>query len=76
MKELVNNHGGDDRLQRKILACVFYEPSTRTNCSFQAAMLRLGGNVIAVNEVVKHLYIYHIKCILRIVVATFKYQER
>ena len=30
----------------KILATLFYEPSTRTNFSFQAAMLRLGGNVI------------------------------
>merc|ERR1712151_1400464 len=28
----------------------FYEPSTRNNCSFQAAMLRLGGSVISVNE--------------------------
>lgn len=30
----------------KILATLFYEPSTRTNFSFQSAMLRLGGNVI------------------------------
>jgi hypothetical protein len=29
---------------------VFYEPSTRTSCSFQAAMLRLGGGVVAVSE--------------------------
>jgi aspartate carbamoyltransferase catalytic subunit len=27
----------------KVLATLFYEPSTRTNFSFQAAMLRLGG---------------------------------
>jgi aspartate carbamoyltransferase len=33
-----------------ILANVFYEPSTRTSCSFQAAMLRLGGSVISVAE--------------------------
>lgn len=50
MKELVKNHGSDQSLQGKILASVFYEPSTRTNCSFQAAMLRLGGSVISVNE--------------------------
>jgi carbamoyl-phosphate synthase/aspartate carbamoyltransferase/dihydroorotase len=50
MQELVKNHGGDQSLQGKILATVFYEPSTRTNCSFQAAMLRLGGSVISVNE--------------------------
>lgn len=30
----------------KILATLFYEPSTRTQMSFQTAMLRLGGNVI------------------------------
>ena len=30
----------------KIIATMFYEPSTRTMLSFQAAMLRLGGNVI------------------------------
>ncbi|MCL2158706.1 MAG: hypothetical protein FWH48_04785 [Oscillospiraceae bacterium] len=30
----------------KIIANLFYEPSTRTNFSFQAAMLRLGGNTI------------------------------
>ena len=33
-----------------VLANVFYEPSTRTSCSFQAAMLRLGGSVICVAE--------------------------
>lgn len=30
----------------KILATLFYEPSTRTRLSFEAAMLRLGGRVI------------------------------
>lgn len=30
----------------KILATLFYEPSTRTRLSFEAAMLRLGGSVI------------------------------
>ena len=30
----------------KILATLFYEPSTRTKFSFQAAMIKLGGNVI------------------------------
>mmetsp|Transcript_102174 Transcript_102174/g.181458 ORF Transcript_102174/g.181458 Transcript_102174/m.181458 type:complete len:368 (-) Transcript_102174:92-1195(-) len=50
MHELVKSSGGDDSLKGKVLASVFYEPSTRTNCSFQAAMLRLGGQVISVNE--------------------------
>lgn len=35
-----------DKCKGKILATLFYEPSTRTKLSFQTAMLRLGGNVI------------------------------
>lgn len=35
------------RSQDKILATLFYEPSTRTRFSFEAAMMRLGGNVIS-----------------------------
>jgi len=50
MRNLVVTSGGDDFLKGKILATVFYEPSTRTNCSFQAAMMRQGGQVICVNE--------------------------
>ena len=33
-------------LAGKILASLFYEPSTRTRLSFESAMLRLGGNVL------------------------------
>jgi aspartate carbamoyltransferase catalytic subunit len=33
-------------LSGKILACVFYEPSTRTRFSFESAMHKLGGQVI------------------------------
>lgn len=51
MRNLVKkpNGGGDDRLKHKILASVFYEASTRTSCSFQTAMMRLGGNVIHID---------------------------
>ena len=38
-------------LNDKILANLFYEPSTRTSSSFAAAMFKLGGNVISINDV-------------------------
>lgn len=44
--EKIENGGGSDLLKGKILASLFYEPSTRTRLSFEAAMHRLGGAVI------------------------------
>ncbi len=35
-----------DACRGRILATLFYEPSTRTQMSFQTAMLRLGGTII------------------------------
>jgi aspartate carbamoyltransferase len=40
-----------DICKGNILANLFYEPSTRTSSSFMAAMHRLGGTVIPINEV-------------------------
>jgi aspartate carbamoyltransferase catalytic subunit len=34
----------------KVLASLFYEPSTRTRFSFEAAMLRLGGQIIGFDD--------------------------
>lgn len=45
MEEVVKK-GGNSLLQGKILASLFYEPSTRTRLSFEAAMQRLGGMVV------------------------------
>jgi aspartate carbamoyltransferase catalytic subunit len=39
-----------DKCKGQILATLFYEPSTRTRFSFEAAMLRLGGNVIGFSD--------------------------
>ncbi len=36
-------HRAAGRLQGRIMAALFYEPSTRTRLSFESAMLRLGG---------------------------------
>jgi aspartate carbamoyltransferase len=51
MREMVARIGTFDLLKGKILASLFYEPSTRTSSSFTAAMERLGGSVIPINEV-------------------------
>ena len=51
MQEMVRRVGSFDLLKGKILANVFYEPSTRTSSSFTSAMERLGGSVIPINEV-------------------------
>src|SRR5512137_1134819 len=51
MRGMVDHIGTFDLLKGKILANLFYEPSTRTSSSFTAAMERLGGSVIAINEV-------------------------
>ncbi len=39
-----------DRMRGQILATLFFEPSTRTRLSFEAAMLRLGGQVVSVAD--------------------------
>ena len=44
--------GGEllEEMKGKVLATLFFEPSTRTRLSFEAAMQRLGGRVISVAE--------------------------
>lgn len=39
-----------ERCKRKKLATLFFEPSTRTRLSFEAAMLELGGSVLGFSE--------------------------
>lgn len=49
MKKLVETKGGDNRLRGKIMAALFYEPSSRTFSSFITSMQRLGGGTIPLN---------------------------
>ncbi len=41
---------GTDVLRGKILASLFFEPSTRTRLSFETAMIKLGGGVVGFAE--------------------------
>jgi carbamoyl-phosphate synthase/aspartate carbamoyltransferase/dihydroorotase/carbamoyl-phosphate synthase/aspartate carbamoyltransferase len=50
MRAMVDSVGGVDLLAGRVLACLFYEPSTRTSASFIAAMERLGGSVIPITQ--------------------------
>ncbi|XP_037937709.1 CAD protein [Teleopsis dalmanni] len=47
---VVKDRPVDDILKGKIMASIFYEVSTRTSCSFAAAMQRLGGQVIYMDQ--------------------------
>ncbi len=47
LMERVVQRGGTLDYQNRILASLFYEPSTRTRFSFEAAMHRLGGRVLS-----------------------------
>ncbi|MDI6840754.1 MAG: aspartate carbamoyltransferase [bacterium] len=44
--EKIAKAGGSNLLAQKVMATLFYEPSTRTRLSFESAMKRLGGDVI------------------------------
>ena len=45
--ERIIKRGGTQDYQSKIMATLFYEPSTRTRFSFESAMYRLGGKVVS-----------------------------
>jgi aspartate carbamoyltransferase catalytic subunit len=54
MAAMAKRWGACDLLKGYTLACVFYEPSTRTSASFIAAMTRLGGKVIPITEGIQY----------------------
>ncbi|OCF40836.1 carbamoyl-phosphate synthase, large subunit [Kwoniella heveanensis CBS 569] len=48
MRAQVERTGSVDTLRGRVLCTLFYEPSTRTSTSFEAAMKRCGGEVVQV----------------------------
>src|ERR671937_1670955 len=54
MEEVVRSRGGTDDLHGRVLATLFYEPSTRTRFSFEVAMMRLGGGVVGAENAREH----------------------
>ncbi|KAL0073544.1 hypothetical protein J3Q64DRAFT_1878422 [Phycomyces blakesleeanus] len=49
MRALVERYGCVNLLQSRVITTMFFEPSTRTSSSFEAAMYRLGGKVVSVS---------------------------
>ena len=47
---MANREAYREKCKYKTLATLFFEPSTRTRLSFEAAMLELGGNVLGFSE--------------------------
>lgn len=50
MEKIISRHKPGKMLDWKIMASLFYEPSTRTRLSFESAMKRLGWEVITVSD--------------------------
>lgn len=50
VEEICNGEVVSRDLENHLMATFFYEPSTRTRFSFEAAMLRLGGKVISMAD--------------------------
>ncbi|PIR68507.1 aspartate carbamoyltransferase [Candidatus Nomurabacteria bacterium CG10_big_fil_rev_8_21_14_0_10_35_16] len=50
MENICRSNKVGKQLQNKIVACVFFEPSTRTRLSFETAATKLGANIISMEN--------------------------
>jgi aspartate carbamoyltransferase catalytic subunit len=50
LAEEFENHPSESLLKGKVVATLFFEPSTRTRLSFESAVLKLGGKVIGFSD--------------------------
>ena len=51
IRNLVEKQGTLNLLKGKVMCSAFWEPSTRTSSSFETAMVRLGGEVVSINQI-------------------------
>lgn len=54
MEEGVKNGKVEQSLKDKIIACIFFEPSTRTRLSFETAALKLGAKIISAENAMEN----------------------
>ena len=54
MAQEFEKHPNRELLKGKVVATLFFEPSTRTQLSFQTAANRLGARVIGFSQNIKH----------------------
>lgn len=58
MEKSMRNGNVDKVLKDKIVACIFFEPSTRTRLSFETAALKLGAQVISAENAMENSSAY------------------
>jgi aspartate carbamoyltransferase catalytic subunit len=58
MEESFEKNSVERTLKDKIVACIFFEPSTRTRLSFETAALRLGAKVISAENAMENTSYY------------------
>ena len=58
MEEECKKHKVKQILKDKIIACIFFEPSTRTRLSFEGAALKLGAKIISAENAMENSSAY------------------